>query len=88
MNKILHINLSYHCFIIIYIFNSCSEHELHILIIIKLYFIVLHFINKSAFIILLKTADSFMYFLLLLLLSILFINIGFEDEDYQNYSNA
>jgi hypothetical protein len=72
MNKTLYIKLSYRYFIITYIFNSCSEHESHIHIIIELYFIVLHFINKSAFIILLETADSLRYFYIIISICIIY----------------
>lgn len=45
---------------------------------------MLHHINKSAFIILLETTDSLKYFVLLFF-SVLYINIGYEDEEYQDY---
>jgi hypothetical protein len=43
--------------------------------------------NKSAIIILLKTVDSLGIFVLLFL-SILYINTGYEDEEYQDYPDA
>jgi hypothetical protein len=51
----LHIKQSYHFFIYLYLY----------IIFILFYFIVLHFINKSPFIILLETVDSIKYFVLL-----------------------
>jgi len=48
----------------------------------------LHFINKSVFIILLKTPDSHLGIFVLFFLSVLFINTGFDDEEYQDYPDA
>jgi hypothetical protein len=62
------------------------DYILSIHVIMKAYYIVLHLLNKSTFIILLETADSLRYFVLLFL-SVLFINTGYEDE-YQDYPDS
>jgi hypothetical protein len=49
---------------------------------------VLYFINKPAFIILLETVDSLRYFLLYYSFSILNINAGYEDEEYQDFPDG
>jgi len=57
---------------------------LRIHVIIKPYYIVLHLLNKSAFIILLETTDSLRVFCIFVSIYIyiyIYIGVGFIDED-------
>jgi hypothetical protein len=51
----------------------------------KLYFIMLHFINKSTFILYYGKQWTHLGILYCCFLSVLFINTGYEDEEYQDY---
>jgi hypothetical protein len=53
-------------------YYDMTDTFIYIYIIIELYFIVLHFINKSAFIILLETADSLKYFYIIISICIIY----------------
>jgi len=77
MLKTLHTILSYYCFMVMFIFNLCLwfatvDYILHIHVIMKPYYIVLHLLNKSAFIILLETVDSLRYFYIIASLYIIY----------------
>jgi hypothetical protein len=60
---------------------------LHIHVTMMPYFIMLHFINKLAFIILLEAVDSGIFFCTILF-SVLNINTGYEDDEYQDFPDG
>jgi hypothetical protein len=62
-------------------YNKTLHIKLSLLYIIALYCI---YLNKSVIILLLKTVDSLGIFILLFL-SVLYINTGYEEEQYQEY---
>jgi hypothetical protein len=64
------------------------DYILHIHVIMKLYFIMLHFINKSAFIVYYGKQWTHLGILYCCFFFVLFINTGYEEEKYQDYPDS